>query len=217
MYIAEGSYKKAKYTQGFTFKVEGTEELYRGYYIEDNKGRFYSGKFPGEDNLRLIQITPDTTKKLTAGTKNTIVALAAGLAGKAISDLEKQKGQTKRYFIQDKVTNKISETDKDTFTQAKQEMSHQNFSQVDWIIKGPADNQTYGNYSFEGAASKNEKAIKALESQMKGISTFVTDYRYLVEEPTVAQSGTTTSEAVTVKDPAIELENSRKANFDTKN
>jgi len=216
MYLAEGSYKKAKYTGGFSFIEEVTKENYRGYYIEDNKGRYYSGKGPSKDNVRLIKVDAVNKSKLTTGLKSTLIALAAGLASKVISDIEKQNGKTKRYFIQDKTTGKISETDKSTFTQAKQEMSNQNFSEVDWIIAGPAEDLTYGTYLYEGASTKNEKAIKALESEMKGISTFITDYSYLVEDLALTQKANSITQTQTVTDADTVLDNSRKANFDTK-
>lgn len=216
MYLAEGSYKKAKYTLGFSFIEEETKENYRGYYIEDSKGRFYSGKGPNKDNVRLIKVDTVNKSKLTTGLKSTLIALAAGLASKLISDIEKQNGKTKRYFVQDKTTGKISETDKSTFNQAKLEMSNQNFSEVDWIIAGPAEDLTYGTYLYEGASTKNEKAIKALESEMKGISTFITDYSYLVEDLALTQKTNLTTQTQTVTDADTVLDNSRKANFDTK-
>jgi hypothetical protein len=74
----------------------------------------------------------------------------------------------------------------------------------------------FGNYPYQGAASKNKAAIEALELQMKGISNFVTDYSYLVEEPVENQKQQLAKESMTVEDPVIELENNRKANFDLK-
>ena len=90
------------------------------------------------------------------------------------------------------------------------------FAEIDWIIKGPAEDTMFGKYPFEGAESRNRKAIQALEKTMPGISTFVTDYRYLVEEPVVVQPQDMTSETFTELDISTQLENDRKANFDTK-
>ena len=213
-FIPDGSYKKAKYTPGFAFVVESTGENYKGYYIEDSNGKFYSGKAPGKDTVDLKKLDNKPTSKLKQGLRAALIALALGLAGKVISSMEKQNGKTKRYFVQDKTTTKIAETDKDTFNEAKVEMTNQNFAQVDWIIAGPAEDQTFNGYPYEGAASKNKKAIQALESQMPGISAFVTDYSYLVEEPT--EKPVADVETQTVKDSDTTLQNSRKANFDTK-
>jgi hypothetical protein len=90
------------------------------------------------------------------------------------------------------------------------------FAEVDWIIKGPAEDKMFGKYPFEGAESKNRKTIQALEKTMPGISTFVTDYKYLVEELAIAQPQDKTSQTFTEQDTDIRLENDRKANFDLK-
>ena len=143
--------------------------------------------------------------------------VAAGLlAGFFIPKLkkgDKEKGKTKRYFVQDKRTNKIVETDLENY-QLAQTIPSKRFATADWIIKGPAENQIVNGYPFEGAGSKNKKTIQALETQMPGISTFVTDYSLLVEEPVDPKQNQLYSDTVRVEDPIIELENSRKANFD---
>jgi hypothetical protein len=216
MFIPEGSYKKAKFTLGFNFVNMETREKYKGFYIEDSLGKYYSGKEPSKDSVRLDKVEIRVPNGLKAGLKAAAVTMAAGLAKKVISKLEKQNGKTKRYFVQDKVTKKISETDKDTYNQAKVDLPNQNFAEVDWIIQGPAQDMMFGEYKFEGAASKNQKAIQAIESQIKGISNFITDYSYLVEEPVEAQKQKLTTSSTTYLDPDTELDNSRKANFDNK-
>jgi hypothetical protein len=214
MFIPAGSYKKAKFTLGFTFVETETRKKYMGFYIEDSLGKYYSGKAPGPDNKRLEKVEFKIPSGLEAGLKAAAIAMAAGLAAKIVSDLEKQKGETKRYFVQDKPSKKISETDKDTFNQAKETLPNSNFVEVKWNIKGPALDQMFGDYSFEGAASKNKKAIQEAETQIKGISSFVTDYGYLVEEPAEAQKLEVGTDTFTVQSSDVELDNSRKANFD---
>ena len=214
--IPEGSYKKAKFTVGFTFVNMDTREKYRGFFIEDSLGKYYSGKEPSKDSVRLEKVELKVPSGLKAGLKAAAIAMATGLAKKAISKLEKQNGKTKRYFVQDKNSKKISETDKDTYNQAKEELPNQNFAEVDWILKGPAQDMMFGEYKFEGAVSKNQKAIQAIESQIPGISKFITDYAYLVEEPVEAQKQELATSSTTYIDPDTELENSRKARFDTK-
>ena len=86
--------------------------------------------------------------------------------------------------------------------------------EVDWIIKGPAEDVMFGNYKYEGAESKNKKTIQALETTMPGISTFVTDYKYLVEDPIITQPQELASQTFTQQDIDTQLENDRKANFD---
>ena len=74
----------------------------------------------------------------------------------------------------------------------------------------------FGKYPYEGAESKNRKAIQALEKTMPGISTFVTDYKYLVEEPVVVQPQDLTSETLIELNLKTQIDNNRKANFDTR-
>jgi len=216
MYIPEGSYKKPVYTLGFTFVNMETRESYRGFLIEDSLGKFYSGKAPGNDNIRLEKVDIKVPNGLKSGLKGIAIALAMGLASKLISKLERQNGKTKRYFVQDRNSNKISETDKDTYNQAKIDLVNYSFSEVDWLLTGPAEDQTFGAYTYEGAASRNQKAIQALESQMKGISNFVTDYAYLVEDLPGISKQQVDSNTFRIVDSDIELDNSRKANFDIK-
>ena len=215
-YIAEGSYKKAKFTLGLSYVEMNSRKKYTGYYIEDSKGRFYSGKMPSNTNVQLEKVEFKIPEGLKAGLKAAAMTFAAGLASKVISDLERQKGKTKRYFVQNKTTQKIAETDKATYQQAKIDLPDSNFIEVDWELKGPAEDQMFGDYKYIGAATKNKAAIEALEPQMKGISKFVSNYSYLVEDPGTTQKLQVDSNRKTYMDPDIELENDRKANFDNR-
>jgi hypothetical protein len=49
---------------------------------------------------------------------------------------------------------------------------------------------------------------------MPGISTFITDYSFLVEDPATNQKPVLSTSTEVEKDPLIKLENDRKANFD---
>jgi len=49
---------------------------------------------------------------------------------------------------------------------------------------------------------------------MPGISTFITDYSFLVQEPVVNQKPLLSTTTETEKDAQTQLENDRKANFD---
>jgi hypothetical protein len=74
----------------------------------------------------------------------------------------------------------------------------------------------FGQYKYEGAESRNKRTIQDLEKQVPGISTFITDYKYLVQEPVVVDKQATTSQTIVEEDPTVQLDNSRKANFDTR-
>lgn len=219
-YIPKSRYKKAKSTDGTEFVEVKSRKLYKGFYIETYKGKFFAGKTPEEGGVELEKIKKD--KKFPIG----LLGLLVGFFLKKPTQSEKDKGVTKRNFIQDKNDKKIVETDTDTYNQAKKTLVNSTFVEIDWIIGGPANDVMFGEYLYEGAESKNKKTIQALEKTMPGISTFVTDYSYLVEDTTtttatvvnlaVSQSALDQAQTFLVEDPNIQLENFRKANFDTK-
>jgi len=213
-YIPKGSYRKAKATTGDEFVELVSREWYKGFYIQDFKGNFYGGKTPGENGPELEKI-PNAPLGIPLGLL-ALTGLLAGFFKKKPTQSEKEKGVTKRNFIQDKNNSKIIETDPDTYQQAKETLVNNVFAEVDWIIQGPAEDKMFGKYPYEGAESKNRKTIQALEKTMPGISTFVTDYKYLVEEPVTVQPQDLTSQTFAEQDPVTKLENDRKANFDTR-
>lgn len=217
-YIPKSSYTEPKYTLGREYTVKDTGEEYIGYYIEASRGKFYSGKSPQQGGGELLKIEKE--RLINQGAKAGIFALLATLAKgffkPKLSSIDRERGFTIRYFIQDKNDNKIIETDRETYLEAQKELLNKRFIQVNWVIKGPAENSIIAGYPYEGAASKNKKAITAVEKQMPGISTFITDYSLLVEEPVSATANQLSTNIVTIQDPDIALENSRKANFDTK-
>jgi len=145
----------------------------------------------------------------------TVAGLLVGFFKPKLKKGDREKGVTKRYFIQDKRTNKIIETDLETYQESRS-LPSKRFETADWIIKGPAEDKLINGYPFEGAASKNKKTIQALESQMPGISAFVTDYSLLVEEPVNPKENELSSQTIVVEDSLVALENSRKANFDSR-
>lgn len=214
-YQPKGSYRKPKSTSGGEFIELESKKPYKGFYIQDYKGKYYGGKTPEEGGPQLQKESKLKDQiAMLVGLGALVPGLLAGFFKKKPTQSEKDKGVTKRNFIRDNNTGKIIETDPDTYEQAKEALANSTFAQIDWIIKGPAKDMMFGNYPFEGAESKNKKTIQALEKTMPGISTFVKDYAYLVEEPVVVQPQDLTTETFIQLDPDIQLENDRKANFD---
>lgn len=217
-YIPKSKYTEPKYTPGGEFIVEATGKDYVGKYIETYGDKYYAGTSPsqGGDEIKKIRKEGIVNKGLKAAGFATLLSLLKGFFKPKVSLTDRENGKISRYFVQDKNNNKIVETDKDTFLQAQTQIPNSRFASTDWIIKGPAEDTLIKGYPYEGAASKNKKAILALEKDMPGISIFVTDYSLLVEEPVDPTVNQLSSETVVEKDPLIELENSRKANFDTR-
>ena len=213
-YIPESRYSDPKSTAGGDFVVKTTGEDYKGRYIETFDGRFYSGTKPEENGVELEELKPGFLEDLMPLAVPVLGLLAGFFAGK-LRKGDRAKGVTKRYFVQDKRTNKITETNLQTYQEA-QRLPSKRFAFTDWIIKGPAEDAIIKGYPFEGAASKNRKAILKLEKDMPGISKFITDYSFQVQEIANPIDNQLSSQTIVVQDPLIELENSRKARFDTK-
>ena len=212
-YIPETRYQKPKSTRGGEFNIKKTGEDYIGKYIETFDKKYYAGSTPEQNGDELQKVNEEFPIGLAFAALPVLLGLLRGFFKPKLKKGDKEKGFTKRFFVQDKKNNKIQETDQETYLQANG-LPNMNLAQVNWIIAGPAEDKNFNGYPYEGAASKNKKAIQALESQMPGISAFVTDYSYLVEEP--VEKPVADVETQTVKDPDVSLQNLRKANFDTK-
>ena len=213
-YIAKTKYNKPKSTPGGEFTYKDTGKDYKGSYFEDYKKRYFAGATPDDKGGELIKVRTELPGQLlTAAAALLAIALKSFFKPK-VKNSDKNKGSIKRYFVQSKNTTKIAEVSKEDYLAIRTELPNKNFATVDWIIKGPAEDKNFNGYPFEGAASKNKKAIQALEKQMPGISTFITDYSFLVEDPTANQQPVLSSTTVIEKDPEVKLENDRKANFD---
>ena len=217
-YIPKASYTEPKYTSGGEYKTKDTGEDYIGFYIEASRGKYYSGKSPQQGGAEILKVQTEgiVNKGAKAKVFALLLTLAKGFFKPKLTSIDRENGFTMRYFIQDKGNNSIVEVDRETYLEAQRELINKRFIEVNWTIKGPAEDSVIAGYPYEGAASKNRKAITAVEKQMPGISTFVKDYSLLVEEPIPATANQLSSNTVTLKDPDIVLENSRKANFDTR-
>jgi len=214
-YVPKGKYKKAKHTSGGEFITTLDNQPYTGYYIEIYGGQYRAGKTPEDNGADLTKLVEDRLKA-AAPLLGVLAGLTAGLFSRKLTRKETDSGVAKRYFLQNKVNNKIQEVDEPTYNAAKKELPNRVFAEVDWTVKGPAEDKMFGQYKYEGAESKNRKAIQDLEKQVPGISTIITDYKYLVQEPVIVDKQALTSQSSTETDPVTQLDNARKASFDTR-
>jgi len=212
-YQPEFACKKPKSTSGGQYVVKKTGEEYKGMYFETSTGKYYSGTKPQDNGVELEKLTANYWEDLMP-LALIIPGLLRGLFKPKPKKGDSLKGVTKRYFIRNNRTNKIIEVDKPTYDQANQQLVNHTFATVDWTIKGPAEDKMINGYPYEGAATRNKKAIAAIEKQIPGISTFITDYALLVEEPIALTANQLSTTTTTIQDKDTVLENSRKANFD---
>lgn len=216
IFVTDSREPKVEQTKGGEFIYKWTKEPYIGSYIQNVKGRYLAGDKETADSKELIRIRTKQPNGTLATTAMIVAALLVGYFIKKVTSADKKNGVTKRYFVQDNRTLKIVETDKDTYQRALQELPERSSAEVDWLIKGPAEDREINGFPFEGAESKNRKTIQALEKTIPGISTFITDYKYLVEDPAAELKVQLSSDTTTVLDPEDKLTNDRKANFDLK-
>ena len=205
-------YTEPKSTLGGEFHSVETGEEYVGRYVEAHGSKFYAGSSPEENGIELKKVDVENVGLVPVMTK--LQLALRGVFKKIVSKGDKDRGFTKRFFIQDKNTNKITETDQQNHLLAKK-LTNQRVVEVDWIVKSPADDTKFGTYLYEGATSKNKKAIEALESKMPGVSFFIKDYSVLVENMGNIPLRRV-SEVEIEKDSTTELTVFRKANFDKK-
>lgn len=229
-FIPKSNYKKAKHTNGGKFRVASTGEPYTGFYIEDSRGNFIAGETPEEKGPDLVEILQDATWVTAKPT-----GLLIEILQRELTQNELQQGSIKRYFTQDFHNANIAEVLPETYLVDKQDTLRKNTLEVEWVTKGPAEDKIFGKYPYQGAESKNKQTIQEAEKTMPGISSYVTDYTYLVQPvvttSTTASTTTNTTEITTTTATAVNinttytedtqivettLENSRKANFDTR-
>lgn len=215
MFRPKTTYTKPKSTSGGEYREKLSGKDYTGFYIKNNREQYFAGKSPEDNGVELEKIEKGSTllQQLTPVGMSLLMMIFTKLFKPTPTSGQSKSGVLPRYFVQDKTNNKIAETDKQSYQEA-QLIPTVRTATTDWIIAGPAEDKNFNGYPFEGAASKNKKAIQALEKQMPGISTFITDYSFLVEDPTANQKPVLSSTTEVEKDPLIQLENDRKANFD---
>ena len=218
-YLPEAKYKKAKNTPGGEFIVKATGEDYKGLYIETYRKQYFAGSTPEQNGVELEKLERsfilDTQGSSLFALGLSLLALLQSAFKKQPSQDEINKGIAKRYFVQDNRDKKISETSEELFEQGKKDLPEFTYIEVPWNITNPAEDITINGAKFQGSESRNKQVIKSLESQMPGISNYVTDYRYLIPEAPLPPTAEQVQEQTQViKDPNIANADFRKASFD---
>lgn len=106
MYLPKSKYKSYKDTQGQTFVIKGTEEIYTGPYIKTYKNEYYSG-------VELTEVSKELEKRNVRGYEDTLVNLLdfkdiVGLL-KLLKTRSPKVINSIRYFVQDKRNLKVVE------------------------------------------------------------------------------------------------------------
>lgn len=99
---------------------------------------------------------------------------------------ERELGIMKRCFYRNLSTGKVKEVLKPQALKLQQ--SRQKYEQivcVDWVVKGPLEDQLIKGYFLEGVRSKNEKTLQLLEKNMPGVDTLITSPAEYVENTNI--------------------------------
>ena len=163
--------------------LTSTGEIFSRIGVDLNKGDFSNA-------IKLFPINPDedrdegedlNSNQLSSESKIRTVKLPP-------SSKDKEVGVMKRCFYKNVSTGKVKEILK---TKAvKLAKNRERFEQVlciDWIIKGPLEDQNIKGYFLEGVKSKNEKTLQELTKLMPGTETLIENSAEYVEN-TVIQS-----------------------------
>ena len=170
---------KSKYKGPFTASsgdkkvlVEETKEVYKGQYFITYKDELYEGRFPKEAGRKLI--FEKTLLEKEEAAKQT-KAPKAELIVPTEKDYENKK--FKRYFSRDKRSGKIIEVGLKEFKNIKNYPSYTGV-ELEWWIEGPAQDTEYNGYLYEGAISRNKKAVAKANKTCLGIK----DYLFTLDE-----------------------------------
>lgn len=145
--------------------------FYEGPMHKDELGRFKTGEFPSEDSVEIIE-DPDEI------TDEQIQELEFFSSIENLPTPEDYKtGFMNRYFLKNTISNKIIEVDKNFYTQDRR--SKELYIQkliIKWVISKPVKDIFNQGYVFEGAATRNQKAVMKANLEMKGIANYIVNY-----------------------------------------
>lgn len=217
VYQPKSRVSKPSSTRGGEYIEKESGKEYKGTYIKAYKDTYYAGSSLDQKGVELKEVVESVNRNpFIATALNLLLTGVQGFLEKIISDQDRLRGKTKRYFMKAKNNGKVIEVSKSNYQEAQVAYPNQIFAEIDWVIKGPAEDKNFNGYMYEGAESKNKKTIQALENKMPGVSLLIKDYKLLVEEPITLEKTKITSQEVIIKDLETRIENDRKANFDTK-
>ena len=144
---------------------------YEGPYHQNELGQFRTGDSPSPDSQVLIENPEELTD-------DQIQELEFFSSIENLPTPEDYKtGYMNRYFLKNTITNKIIEVDENFYN--KDSRSQELYIQkliIKWIISKPVKDIFNQGYVFEGAATRNQKAVIKANLEMKGIINYIVNY-----------------------------------------
>lgn len=169
MFIPKSKYTEPKYTRGDLLNTSKGAP-YTGWYFVAYGSDYYAGKEPLPTTEEL---TLRVTKVATPPKKFRTKLIAP-------TEIEFKEGSFSRYFIQDKRTTKIIETDKANYKYFIN-LPYTVGAVVEWNLSKPAEDIMKGPYVYYGSITRNRELIENAEKTIRGLSTFIKSYKEFVE------------------------------------
>lgn len=173
MYLPKSKYKSYKDSQGQTFVIKGTEEIYVGAYIKTYQNKYYSGS-------ELTESSKELEKRSVRGYEDTLTSLFKYSSLLDLLKLLKSRKPSQigniRYFVQDVRTLKATEVEERDFyetqtvqglRQAKMEWDNTDLSTI--------TDETLKKRFQQIKDIKNLKSLQQMEAKLPGISLQVSD------------------------------------------
>jgi len=144
---------------------------YEGPYHQNELGQFMTGDSPSPDSQVLIENPEELTD-------DQIQELEFFSSIENLPTPEDYKtGFMNRYFLKNTITGKIIEVDENFYNQdsRSKELYIQKLI-IKWVISKPVKDIFNQGYVFEGAATRNQKAVMKANLEMKGIANYIVNY-----------------------------------------
>lgn len=144
---------------------------YEGPYHQNELGQFMTGDSPSPDSQVLIENPEELTD-------DQIQELEFFSSIENLPTPEDYKtGFMNRYFLKNTITGKIIEVDENFYNQdsRSKELYIQKLI-IKWVISKPVKDVFNQGYVFEGAATRNQKAVMKANLEMKGIINYIVNY-----------------------------------------
>lgn len=170
MYLPKSKYKEPKYTQGYEFGYPNGKP-YIGWYFETYKQEYYTGKDPSSNSKRIFRL--DTGLSSTPGISFTPQLITP-------TSEERAAGMFVRYFVQNRNNNKVIEVNKGKYDLFLN-VTYVKRVQLDWVLKSPSADVIINGYKYEGAETRNKRAVEKAEETIPSLKSYIKSYNEFVE------------------------------------
>ena len=170
MYLPKSKYKEPKYTQGYEFGY-ANRKPYIGWYFETYKQEYYTGKEPSDNSKRIFRLDTNSTTEQGINFTPQIITPTAE---------DRLAGVFKRYFVQNRNTLKVIEVKKDKYDLFFN-IKYLKRVELDWVLKKPAEDVVINGYKYEGASTRNRRAVEKAEQTISNLKNYIKSYDEFVE------------------------------------